>query len=141
MKDSDNMLIKTALEYAGENNFSIIPLQKNKKPFIQWAEFQHRKATADEIKAWWSKWPNAMIGIVTGQISGLFVVDCDTQQGYETVQELLPDSLQTPIARTPRIGWHIYFQYPPDANLTVQAAVMPALIIVVKVAISLPRLQ
>ena len=125
MKDSDNMLIKTALDYAEENNFSIIPLQKNKKPFIQWTEFQHRKATADEIKSWWDKWPSAMIGIVTGQISGLFVVDCDTQQGYETVQELLPDSLQTPIARTPRNGWHIYFQYPPDSNMTVQAAVMP----------------
>ncbi|HNQ64719.1 MAG TPA: bifunctional DNA primase/polymerase [Smithella sp.] len=117
--------MQAALNYAGKNNYSIIPLQRNKKPYFQWTDFQHRKASSDEIKAWWSKWPNAMIGIVTGQISGLFVVDCDTQKGFDTVQELLPDSLEIPTARTPRGGWHLYFQYPTDSGLTVQAAIMP----------------
>lgn len=117
-------ILQAALNYAGRG-LSLIPIRQEKKPYISWAEFQHRKATADEIKAWWSKWPNAMIGIVTGQISGLFVVDCDSQEGFDTVQELLPDSLEIPTARTPRGGWHFYFQYPKGSNLTVQAAVMP----------------
>ncbi|HUN53991.1 MAG TPA: bifunctional DNA primase/polymerase [Smithella sp.] len=125
MNDIKNILTSAALNYAGENNFSIIPLQKNKKPYIQWAVYQHRKATAGEIKAWWSKWPHAMLGIVTGQISGLFVVDCDTQEGFDAVQELLPDSLNIPTARTPRGGWHFYFQYPADSKLSVQAGIMP----------------
>ncbi len=117
-------VLKSALTYI-EHGFSVIPVMPDKKPFIEWGKFQKRKPTTDEIRQWLSKWPNAMIGIVTGQISGLFVVDCDTQQGFDTVQELLPDSLEIPTARTPRGGWHFYFQYPTDSGLTVQAAIMP----------------
>lgn len=117
-------LLQSALEYAGRG-FSIIPINQKKKPFLKWQDFQHNKATADKIRQWWDKWTNAMIGIVTGQISDLFVVDCDSQEGFDTVQELLPDSLEIPTARTPRGGWHFYFQYPKDSSLTVQAAIMP----------------
>jgi hypothetical protein len=125
MNDTNNILTNAALNYAAKNNFSVIPLQKNKKPFFQWSDYQRGKATAEEIKSWWGKWPHAMIGIVTGQISGLFVVDCDSQEGFDAVQELLPDSLDIPTARTPRGGWHFYFQYPTDSSLTVQAGIMP----------------
>ncbi|MBP7766581.1 MAG: bifunctional DNA primase/polymerase [Syntrophaceae bacterium] len=103
--------------------FSIIPVRPDKKPYIQWAEYQKRKPTEEEIKHWSVKWPKAMIGIVTGEISNLFVVDCDTLEGFEAVQQLLPDSLVTPIVRTPRGGWHIYFLYP--GNLTIAAGIMP----------------
>ncbi len=125
MNDTNNLLTNAALNYAAKNNFSVIPLQKNKKPFFQWSDYQRGKPTAEEIKLWWGKWPNAMIGIVTGQISGLFVVDCDSQEGFDAVQKLLPDSLDIPTARTPRGGWHLYFQYPTDSKLTVQAGIMP----------------
>jgi len=120
-----NILTTAALNYAGENNLSVIPIQRNKQPCFKWAYYQRKKATADEIRQWWHKWPNAMIGIVTGQISGLFVVDCDSQEGFDAVQKLLPDSLDIPTARTPRGGWHFYFQYPADSKLTVQAGIMP----------------
>jgi hypothetical protein len=118
-------LLTAALNYAGANNFSIIPLQKDKRPYFKWQDHQRKKGTADEIRQWWHKWPTAMIGIVTGQISGLFVVDCDTPEGFDDVQKLLPDSLDIPTARTPRGGWHLYFQYPTDSGLTVQAGIMP----------------
>ena len=116
-------ILCAALDYA--KNFPVIPLQKDKKPFLKWQDYQRRKATADEIKQWWSKYPNAMIGIVTGQISGLFVVDCDSEEGFDAVQKLLPDSLDIPTARTPRGGWHLYFQYPTNSTLTVKSGIMP----------------
>lgn len=53
--------------------FSIIPV--NKKPYEQWSEFQKRKPTDKEIERWAVKYPNAMIGIVTGSLSGLFVIE------------------------------------------------------------------
>ena len=124
MENLDNMLINAALEYAG-HGFSVIPTQKNKKPYIKWTEFQHRKATVEEIRQWWGKWPNAMIGIVTGQISDLFVVDCDTEEGYKSIKKILPDTLIMPTARTPRGGWHFYFQYPTDLNLPSKAEIIP----------------
>lgn len=118
----NNTILQSALNYA-ERGFSIIPVQPNKKPFLKWESYQKTKAKAEEIKLWFTKWPDAMIGIVTGEISNLFVIDCDTKDGYETIQRLIPDSLIFPLARTPRGGWHLYFLYP--GNLTIAAGIMP----------------
>jgi len=120
-----NNVLQAALRYAEKMNFSVIPVQGNKKPYIQWTEFQKRRATSNEIKTWWTKWPGAMIGIVTGASSGIFVIDCDTREGFEAIQKLMPDSLIIPISRTPRGGWHLYFLMPSDCKLTVGTAIMP----------------
>lgn len=118
--------MQAALTYADKYGFSIIPVKAtDKKPFIPWAEYQKRPATAEEIRAWWGKWPKAMIGICTGEVSGVFVVDCDTPEGFETVQKLIPDSLLMPTARTPRGGWHLYFRWLQDYKLTIGAGVLP----------------
>jgi hypothetical protein len=122
-------ILEAALGYAGRG-YSVIPIKPNidednkKRPYISWQEFQTRKATEAEIRSWWNKWPGAMIGLVTGQISGLFVVDCDTQEGFDTVQGHLPDSLEIPTARTPRGGWHFYFQNPVNSGLTTKAGIL-----------------
>ncbi|MFX0198040.1 MAG: bifunctional DNA primase/polymerase, partial [Candidatus Hodarchaeota archaeon] len=83
-----------------------------KKPFIPWIEFQERKATAEEIQEWWKKWPSANVGIVTGKISGIAVVDIDESRGFDAIQEYVPDSLIIPTSKTPRGGQHFYFQAP-----------------------------
>ncbi len=119
-------ILNAALQYA-EKGLSIIPcIPTDKKPYIQWTEYQTRRASADEIRAWWQKWPRAMIGIVTGEISNLFVVDCDNPAAYETIQKLLPDSLMIPTSRTPRTegGWHLYFTHPKGGNITIKAGVL-----------------
>jgi hypothetical protein len=103
----------------------VIPCRPDKKPYLAWTEYQKRRASADEIRAWFTKWPHAMIAIVTGEISRLFVVDCDTLEGYEAIQKLLPESLITPIARTPRGGWHLWFIYPGGSKITVAAGFLP----------------
>jgi len=123
--NSGNPLLDHALQYAEKFNLSVIPVGPDKKPYVAWAEYQTRRASSDEIKAWWGKWPNAMIGIVTGPISGLLVIDCDSHEGYDAIQNLLPDSLVLPVARTPRCGWHLYFTYPKGSKLTIDAGVLP----------------
>jgi len=120
----ENDFLQAALEYAGRG-FSVIPVRGDKRPFIPWTEHQKRQANEKEIRAWWGKYPGAMIGIVTGEISGIFVIDCDSQEGYDAIQKLIPDSLIIPMARTPRGGWHLYFLFPKDCKLTVGARVMP----------------
>ena len=119
-----NAIVTSALEYAAKG-FSVIPCQPDKKPFIAWTEYQTRRASADEISAWWQKWPKAMIGLVTGKFSGMLVIDCDTADGYQAIQHCIPDSLLFPIASTPRGGCHLYFRYPEGSNLTVGVGVMP----------------
>lgn len=88
-------------------SWGVIPVRHNKKPALSsWKEFQNRRATPDELKTWFG--PH-MIGIVTGSISGLVVVDCDSQEAVELVMAMLPEGFQTPMATTPR-GLHLYFK-------------------------------
>ncbi len=121
-----NHAVNAALAYVEKYNFSIIPIKpESKQPYIKWEEYKTHRATADDIRSWWDRWPAAMIGIVTGKISNLLVIDCDTSEGYDGIQTLISDTLVVPIVRTPRGGWHLYFRYPEGGNLTVGVGVMP----------------
>ena len=93
------------------------------KTFFKWYAYQKQKATAEETGNR-HKWPNAMIGIVTGQISNLFVVDCDTQEGFDSIKTIA-GQLRNPIQNTPGGGWHFFFEYPADSKLTCKAGVLP----------------
>ncbi len=111
-----NQTLEAALRYA-EKGYSVIPInpsaeeETGKKPLIKWAEFQTRKANDVEIKGWWTKWPKAMVGIVTGKISNLLVMDADTQEAIDKADELIPDSVVVPAVITPRGGRHYHFAY------------------------------
>lgn len=124
--------IEEALAYA-RRGFSVIPIKPDidpvekkakKDPYIRWTDFKTRRASEGEIQQWWGRWPKAMVGIVTGEISGLLVIDCDSEDAYRRVQELLPDTLLVPVAKTPR-GWHLYFLFPKGSNITVGAGILP----------------
>ena len=43
---------------------------------------------ANQIKEWWNKWPSASIGIATGKISGIAVVDLDGPEGMASGNRL-----------------------------------------------------
>ncbi|MFA6315539.1 MAG: bifunctional DNA primase/polymerase [Candidatus Paceibacterota bacterium] len=102
----ENSLLQQALLYA-EKGISIIPVGRDKKPLLAWKEFTERKATQEEIKEWWSFYDNPQIGIVTGRVSGITVVDIEA--GGDTTG--MPITL---IAKTGGGGWHYYFKYTPD---------------------------
>jgi len=116
MKEDSPISCKTAaLQYAEKFGFSIIPVnRKTKTPFIPWKEFQDRKATEKEIREWWEKWPSANVGIVTGKISRVVVIDIDEPQGFDAIQEYIPDTLIIPTCKTPRGGQHLYFRAPEE---------------------------
>lgn len=79
-----------------------------------------KKATTDldQIRAWWSQWPDANIGIATGERSGLLVVDVDPKNGGAgkwtqlTVEHDLPPLTVT--VDTGSGGWHLYYQRPAN---------------------------
>lgn len=113
-------MLNEALKYL-KMRYSVIPCKKDKKPFVAWADYQHTRATPDQVKEWWGKHKNANIAIITGEISGIDVVDCDTEEAFQNFNEnFLPDSVITPIAKTPK-GYHIYFQHRPGLSNSVRA--------------------
>jgi len=116
-------MLKWALLYRQKYKFSVIPVGKNKRPLISWEEYQKRRPDIYEIKGWWKEWKDANIGIVTGKISNLCVVDIDNQEGEAKIAEYIPDSLTFPVAYTPH-GKHYYFRY-PGKKITNKARMLP----------------
>jgi len=105
------MLVEAALDYL-KKGFSVIPIRPDKRPFIRWEKYQKEKASHGEIQRWWRKWPNALIGLVTGKISDLAVVDIDSAEGAKELNRLIPLDAIGPTALTPGGGMHHYFRCP-----------------------------
>lgn len=98
-------ILKAALDYAARG-YSVIPVGRDKKPLIsEWKPYQERRATAEEIRAWFSRFPAASIAIITGQISGIVVID--VEEGGKTTN--LP---ATVMSRTGGGGYHFYYKHP-----------------------------
>ena len=87
--------------------WSIIPLRPHdKKPLIPWTEYQKRHATDDEIKEWFDGTDNN-IGIVTGSLSNLGVIDADGPIGLSTLQKA---NLASPFTVLTGNGKQLYFR-------------------------------
>ncbi len=117
MKTAAMTALDAAKAYT-KRGWSVIPLlHKDKKPAGRWEEFQHRLPTAEELQTFRNGRKN--LGIVTGEISGLLVIDVDVDpskqlNGGKALGELegkygaLPKTVQV---ATPRGGRHLYFRY------------------------------
>lgn len=124
MEEPTGKLLESALTYLQKFSFSVIPIKPDKKPFIKWEPFQKRKATQEELGEWWLRWPRASIGLVTGSISDLCVIDVDEpNEGMKALSEYLTTS-QIPTATTPRGGYHLYFKA-PEKPISNNARVLP----------------
>lgn len=104
---------RAALAYAA-HGWSVIPIEAHgKRPLVAWREFQTRHAEAERIESWFHRWPSANVGIVTGRISGLVVVDIDAAHGgfesLQTLQAALGAWPPTVVAATGGGGRHLYF--------------------------------
>ena len=104
----------TRLRDAGLSVFRI-PLG-TKVPDTPWKVYQDRLATDDELRAWFQDEP-ANLGIVTGAISGVVVIDLDNEPArqYLLRHRHLP---YTPWQSQTSKGWHLWFAHPgfPVAN-------------------------
>lgn len=99
-------MLRHALNYLSLG-FSVIPLEpRGKKPLISWAEFQKRRASEKEVREWFKKWPDANLGIVTGNISTVAVVDLDGPEGIAFACRL---NLSSNITSLTGEGKHLWY--------------------------------
>lgn len=112
MTPYETKMLKSALWYRQRKEFSVIPVGQNKKPLIKWQPYQTDKPSIEQVKDWWEgKFKGANIGIVTGAISNLTVIDIDSEEGLQAIEEITPEGMLTPTAMSPSGGQHRYFQY------------------------------
>jgi hypothetical protein len=88
--------------------YSLIPIDGEKKPCIYWKKFQYKKAARDVIFNWFHQFCTYNIGIITGQISQLAVIDVDNLSVLPDLRKKLPEITKTTRVKTSR-GYHFYF--------------------------------
>lgn len=108
-----NPTLSSARDFA-QMGWRVFPLKpRDKIPTVKWADV----ATTEDnmIIGWWEFEPNANVGIMCGEKSGITVLDVDKSHGgYESLADLclkhgkLPN---TPIVKTGTGGEHIFFKY------------------------------
>ena len=105
-------LLDYAYQYLS-HGFSCIPLN-GKRAAIKWEEYQKRLPSYEEVNQWFETEKN--IGIVTGKVSNLIVLDVDGEEGDATIRSqgfVIPP---TPTVRTGK-GYHLYFRYPEEVEI------------------------
>lgn len=113
-----NNLGKVALDYKKRYGFSVIPIvPSTKKSLISWEKYQTERATDEEILRWFTKYPESMIGVVTGKLSNLNIIDIDGLETPQELKDILGDSIdRIPSTRTPRGGRHLLFTHRDGAR-------------------------
>lgn len=146
-KIDETRMMKSALLYATKLEWQVFPLHwiengkcscKGKTGSCKAGKHPLTKngvkdATLNKsiIKAWWTKWPKANIGIACGEISGIFVLDVDMNEnvdGHETIRDLensYEAILHTPMQISGSGGTHYIFK--SNSNLKNVVEFLPGL--------------
>lgn len=118
------------------HGYAVLPLVSGgKKPHpmlgdsggVHWAS-----ADPDRIVRWWRDDPSANIGVATGGVSGLLVVDLDVKNGAPGWDALLAylreQLLSLPVSvmsKTPSGGLHDWLRVPPGAEVRERPSILP----------------
>jgi hypothetical protein len=105
-----------ALRYLS-HGWSVLPVRpRDKRPLIRWEPLQEGRPSEADLADWFGRWPDANLGIVTGGISKLIVLDIDPKHGGDDTLERLERRFgrlpMTVESRTGGGGRHLYFKHP-----------------------------
>lgn len=103
---------RLALEYV-DRGWSVLPVRPDeKRPYMgNWLQYTHERATRQQVSSWFASLSGAGVGVVTGKVSGMVVLDveadCPTPVG-----ELLRRWPTRMWSRTGSGGAHLFYAYP-----------------------------
>jgi hypothetical protein len=88
-----------------------------KTPLVKFRD--RTSVTAEEIRRWWRRWPNANLALLTGRASGLVVIDLDGENGEQALRR--SEAVLGPLPGTLEVktkhGRHLYFRAPEDVDV------------------------
>ncbi len=81
----------------------------------------------DKVEIWWRQKPDALIGVRTGLMGGIWVLDIDTKgadgiAALKTLEAKFGPLPETHMVRTPSGGVHYYFKMPDGVELKCSAS-------------------
>ncbi len=122
-------MLRAALAYA--ERYAVFPCKPHGKTPLTEHGFKSATRDPSQIREWWELWPEANIGIATGAISGIVVLDIDPRHGGDdtlaTLEARYGKLLATPTALTGGGGRHKIFEHPgghvPNSAGTIGAGI------------------
>lgn len=123
-RNNDHPIPEVA-RYLSSFGVSVMPVDTTKKKprLDSWKALQTEAASPEQVKAWFRRWPNAGMALVTGELNGISVLDLDVgtadePPGWVSLQGTdfkFPSAENpTPIVRTPSGGYHLYYPFNSD---------------------------
>ena len=112
---SDDLPNLTAALDLARAGFPVFPVKLDKTPLTAHG---FKDATTDEaqIREWWTRWPDAGIGMPTGPKSGVVVLDEDPRHGGDvSLKQFIEENGALPagpVSRTGGGGRHFFFSHP-----------------------------
>lgn len=100
--------LASAIVYVERYGLSVLPMGRNKRPLMKWIDLQSRRLTARELLEFG---PKENLAIITGSISNLVVVDCESA---EDAQWFWRERGQSEVVVKTKRGYHMYFQHPGE---------------------------
>ena len=98
-------LLAAALEYAARG-LPVFPCNPDNKSPLTGNGFHDASTDSATVTAWWRRWPNAMIGLPTGQASGVWVLDIDDPAAFEASAPNLPTTRKSITGK----GYHLFWK-------------------------------
>lgn len=105
-----NTVVTAAVTYLSLG-ISVLPLDGKRPAIASWKPLQHAAPSIDDVEGWQRRFASMNLGIVTGKVSGLVVIDADSQAAIDAVER--DGAPITPTVQTAR-GRHYYFAHPGD---------------------------
>lgn len=100
-----------------DRGWSVLPVRpEEKRPFMtNWLQYTHSRASKETITSWFTNLSGAGVGIVTGKVSNIIVLDVESTCPYpiEGILKKYPTQL---ISRSGSGGYHLFYQYPTNAT-------------------------
>jgi hypothetical protein len=107
---------QAALRYL-DRGWSVTPIRpRDKRPLSRWQRYQALPPARAEVERWFAEHPDAGVGIVTGAVSGLVVLDIDPKHGGDEALAALAHRHGPPGPTVEAVtgggGRHFYFAAP-----------------------------
>ncbi len=102
-------LLAAALAYAGDG-LPVFPCDAGSKRPLTEHGFTDASRDAATIASWWKRWPAAMIGMPTGEPSGVWVLDVDDRDLFAAAAPDLPRTREVTTGK----GFHLHWRRDPD---------------------------
>ncbi len=121
-----NTMLETALAYATKGIYVFPCKPQSKAPATQ-NGFKDASKDEAQIRRWWTENPEYNIGFPTGAQNGIWVLDVDGEEGYQSYSKYRGEiDPLTPQVGTSN-GMHLYFTYSADLGLGNSVKSIPGL--------------